>query len=153
MNTIPIVRNATVEDSKSVLNLLRYIADLHRESRPDMFPNLVSKYDLNQVQERLSQDKNGVFVAVLDNNVIGYIFCDIITEGDGLTLYVDDLCVDPSVRKLGVGRALMDRASQYGRENGCRYLMLNVWEFNESAVGFYEKYGLTTRTRHMEMKL
>lgn len=147
------IRKAVVSDARSVLDLLHIIADIHRNGRPDMFPNLVSKYDLSQVQDRLMQDNSGVFVATLDENVVGYVFCDIITEGDGKTLYVDDLCVSPSARHFGIGTKLMDRAAEYGRETGCRFLMLNVWEFNESAVKFYEKYGLTTRTRHLEMKL
>ena len=153
MNQEVSVRKAVVSDSESVLNLLHIIADLHRTARPDMFPGLVSKYNLSQIQERLSLNNSGVFVAVLNDNVVGYIFCDVITEGDGKTLYVDDLCVDPSARKQGIGNRLMDRAVEYGRESECRLLMLNVWEFNESAVKFYEKYGLTTRTRHLEMKI
>ncbi len=153
MNQEICVRRALPSDSESVLNLLHIIADIHRNARPDMFPNLVSKYDLSQVQERLSMENSGVFVAVLDDKVIGYVFCDIITEGDGKTLYVDDLCVNPSVRNHGIGRSLMDRAALYGRESGCRFLMLNVWEFNEAAIRFYENYGLKTRSRHLEMKL
>lgn len=153
MNQELFIRQSVVTDAQAVLDLLHIIADLHRNGRPDMFPNLVSKYDLTQVKERLSQENSGVFVATLDETVVGYVFCDIITEGDGKTLYVDDLCVSPSARGLGIGTKLMDRAVEYGRESGCRFLMLNVWEFNESAVRFYEKYGLKTRTRHLEKKL
>lgn len=153
MNENLIVRQASVDDAEAVLGLLYIIGDLHRNGRPDMFPDLVSKYNLNQVKDRLSMDQSGVFVAEFDNSVVGYVFCDIIKEGDGHTLYVDDLCVDPNSRRLGIGHALMDCAAAYGRDKDCRFLMLNVWEFNESAVNFYENYGLKTRTRHMEMKL
>lgn len=153
MNENLSVRKADIGDSEAVLGLLRIIGDLHRNGRPDMFPGLTSKYNLDQVKERLSQEDSGVFVAVHNEAVAGYVFCDIIDEGDGQTLYVDDLCVDPTARRMGIGNALMDRAAEYGREMNCRYLMLNVWEFNSSAVKFYEKYGLKTRTRHLEMKL
>ncbi len=153
MNEKLIVRKASAEDAEAVHSLLLIIGDLHRNGRPDMFPNLVSKYDVAQVRDRLSRETSGVFVAECDSAVVGYVFCDIIEEGDGQTLYVDDLCVDPSARRMGIGNALMDRAAEYGRETNCRCLMLNVWEFNSSAVRFYEKYGLTTRTRHLEMKL
>ena len=153
MNKNLTVRKADIGDSASVFSLLRIIGDLHRNGRPDMFPNLTSKYDLEQVKARLSKENSGVFVATVDGSVIGYVFCEIIEEGDGYTVYVDDLCVDPMARRVGVGNALMDRAAEYGRERNCRYLMLNVWEFNSSAVEFYEKYGLKTRTRHLEMKL
>ena len=46
-----------------------------------------------------------------------------------------------------------DEAKEYAKEKNCGFLMLNVWEFNENAVAFYEKYGFSTRTRHMELKI
>lgn len=153
MNSSISVRQAVVSDASKVYDLLKIIGKLHRDGRPDMFPDLVSKYDPSQVAERLSETENGVFVAVVEEKVVGYVFSEIIAEGNGKTLYVDDLCVDPEYRRMGIAKALMDRASEYGRESDCVFLMLNVWEFNESAVRFYEKYGLETRSRHLEMKL
>ena len=129
MNNI-IVRKAVVDDAKDVHRLLRVIADLHREGRPDMFPGLVSKYTIDQVAERLSRDDSGVMVATSEDNVVGYVFCDIIKEGNGHTLYVDDLCVDPEARGVGIGKSLMDEAVKYGKTKKCCQLMLNVWEFN-----------------------
>ena len=153
MNQRLIVRKGEFKDSTSVYRLLCLVADLHRDGRPDMFPNLKSKYTLEQVSQRLTEESSGIIIAESDCSVVGYIFCDVIKEGDGLTLYVDDLCVDPSVRCMGVGRALLDYAAHYGKENGCRCLMLNVWEFNKTAVDFYLNYGLETRSRHLEMLL
>ncbi|MBQ5838136.1 MAG: GNAT family N-acetyltransferase [Clostridia bacterium] len=148
-----IIRESKEEDSLSVYNLLRIIADLHKNGRPDMFPDLVSKYTVDEVKERLSKSDNGVFVAEKEGSVVGYVFCDVIREGTVNTLYIDDLCVDPSARKMGIARMLMDKAKEYAKEKNCAYLMLNVWEFNENAVRFYENYGFETRTRHMEIKL
>lgn len=148
-----LIRDGIVADAGDVYRLLCIIADLHRNGRPDMFPGLVSKYTIPQLEERLAKENHGIIVAELDGSVVGYVFCDIIKEGNGLTVYVDDLCVEPKARGKGIGCALMDKAAEYGKNNGCCQLMLNVWEFNSSAVKFYEKYGLKTRTRHMEMKL
>jgi len=47
----------------------------------------------------------------------------------------------------------LDKAGEYGKEKKCRYMMLNVWEFNETALNFYQNYGLKTRSRHLEMSL
>ncbi len=153
MNEELIIRTAAVDDAENIHRLLGVIADIHRNGRPDIYSNLTSKYTLDQVIERVSKIESGVFVACLDNDVIGYIFCDIIREGNGFTLYVDDLCVDQKFRKGGVGKALLDKAASYGKEKECRYIMLNVWEFNETALKFYENYGLKTRSRHLEMAL
>ncbi len=153
MNETLIIRPAIPDDACDVHRLLGLIADLHREGRPDIYPNLTCKYSLSQVTERLSLTESGVFVAELNNKIAGYVFCDIIQEGIGLTLYIDDLCVDPEFRKGGIGGALLDKASEYGKEKNCRCMMLNVWEFNAPALRFYEKYGLKPRSRHLEMPL
>ncbi len=148
-----LVRPAETDDAEKVYRLLTVIAEMHRNGRPDMFPELQSKYTFDEVKERLARLENGVFVADIDKNAVGYIICDIIKEGNGHTLYIDDLCVDPSCRGKGVATALMDHAASYGKENGCRYLMLNVWEFNSGALEFYAKYGFQTRSRHLEKPL
>lgn len=148
-----IIRNSNINDGNSVYELLKLIAKLHKEGRPDVFANLQSKYTLDEVCNRLSKEDNGVFIAEYQNTVVGYIFCEIINEGDGYTLYIDDLCVSPNARRMGVGKALMDYAASYGKSKQCRFLMLNVWEFNQNAVNFYENYGLKTRSRHLEMPL
>ncbi len=148
-----ILRQSNINDSNSVYELLKIIAKLHKEGRPDVFTNLESKYTLDEVCHRLSKEDNGVFIAEYENTVVGYIFCEIIEEGDGQTLYIDDLCVLPNARRMGVGKALMDYAASYGKSKQCRFLMLKVWEFNQNAVNFYENYGFKTRSRHLEMPL
>lgn len=153
MQTNVLIRESKKEDSAAVYSLLLDIAKLHKSGRPDIFVDLVSKYSIEEVESRLSAIDNGVFVAVYQNTVVGYVFCEIKTEGNGKTLYIDDLCVASNVRRMGIGKKLIDRAREYAIEKDCVRLMLNVWEFNESAVDFYENYGFTTRSRHMEMNV
>lgn len=153
MNEKVIIRNSEYKDACSVHRLLCIIAQLHKNGRPDMFPDLTSKYTEQEVADRLAKTDNGVFVAEFDGEVVGYVFCNVIKEGNGNTLYIDDLCVDPNARRMGIGRMLIDKTKEYASEKNCDFLMLNVWEFNENAVKFYEEYGFKTRTRHMEIKL
>ena len=87
MNEIT-VRNSRVSDTESIYKLLRVIADLHRTARPDMFDGLVSKYTESEVEKRLSNEDNGVFVAEIEGAVVGYVFCEVIKEGSGNTLYI-----------------------------------------------------------------
>ena len=69
------------------------------------------------------------------------------------TLYIHDLCVDESARGRGVGTALMDAAVDWARAQRCHNIDLNVWEFNEGAKAFYERYGMHTMKRYMEILL
>ena len=48
------------------------------------------------------------------------------------TLYIDDLCVDETLRGQHFGRALYDAAVAYAKAHGCYNLTLNVWAGNEN---------------------
>ena len=52
-----------------------------------------------------------------------------------------DLFVAPSARKLGVGRALMDRATEHAKETGADSLILETATDNHAAQRLYEKLG------------
>ena len=41
----------------------------------------------------------------------------------------------------------------WAREQGYRRLELNMWEFNEDALAFYEALGFSTYRRYMEMTI
>ena len=66
------------------------------------------------------------------------------------TLYIDDLCVDESLRGRGIGRELYEAALSLARESGCYNLTLNVWSCNPSAMRFYEAQGLVPQKVCME---
>ena len=68
-------------------------------------------------------------------------------------LDLDEFCVDAAARRRGVGRALMDFARQVGKERGFDRLELNMWEFNQDALAFYETMGFSTYRRYLELKL
>ena len=69
---------------------------------------------------------------------------------DVKTLYIDDLCVDENERGGGIGRALYEHVIAFAKEAGCYNVTLNVWAFNENAMRFYERLGLTPQSIHME---
>ena len=94
-----------------------------------------------------------------NEEVLGYAFC-VITQNTGSniltdikTLYIDDLCVDETLRGQHVGRQLYDYVVQFAKDSGCYNVTLNVWSCNESAMRFYEKCGLKPQKIGMEVIL
>ena len=110
-----------------------------------------SKYSIEDLKKFISDGTDiKIFVAVCDNAVCGHVFCIL---KDSKTFYIDDLCVDPSYRRRGVAKRLMERAEAYGRSNGCVFMTLNVWNGNNSAKEFYVAYGMTERSTTLEKRL
>jgi ribosomal protein S18 acetylase RimI-like enzyme len=62
---------------------------------------------------------------------------------------VEAVVVAAEDRGSGVGKVLMAAAEQWARDRGADEVWLNVWEFNDSAIGFYEALGYETVSRRM----
>lgn len=60
----------------------------------------------------------------------------------GKRLYLEDLIVTEAARGQGVGKALLEATIQIARESGCSGLMWQVLDWNESAIAFYQKFGV-----------
>lgn len=56
-------------------------------------------------------------------------------------IYLEDLFVVPEQRGTGIGKALLEKLAQLALERGCGRLEWAVLDWNESAIGFYEKLG------------
>ena len=151
-----LIRPAVEADIGRLEALLYQVHDLHAKGRPDLFIPGCKKYTAEQLRAILSDTEHTpVFAAVLDGIVVGYCFCVRQTQTAASmqkirTLYIDDLCVDDSMRGRGIGTALYNYAVAYARENGYYNLTLNVWACNPSAMRFYEKCGLSVQKIGME---
>ena len=153
------IRLAHESDIPRLEDLLYQVHGLHAEGRPDIFIPGCKKYTADQLREILSDPINApIFVVVEDGILVGYCFCirQVQTAASMQkisTLYIDDLCVEQTMRGKGYGKLLYDHAVEYARINGYYNLTLNVWACNPSAMRFYEKCGLTVQKVGMELVL
>ena len=154
------VRMAQEKDIARIHSLLAQVAMVHHKGRPDLFKPGKSKYTDEELKILLQDSSRPILAAVDENDCMqGYAFCifqqyknhNIMT--DIKTLYIDDLCVDETMRGKHIGRLLYNAALDYAREHGCYNLTLNVWSCNESAMKFYESCGLKPQKVGMEVLL
>ena len=59
-------------------------------------------------------------------------------------LYLEDLFVFPQFRGRGLGRSLVIEVARVAVRRQCGRFELSVLNWNESAIGFYEKLGAQT---------
>ena len=151
------IRKAEKSDIPALARLLHQVQNVHAQGRPDLFIEGMRKYTDAQLEVLLDDDRRPVFVYD-DGKVEGYIFCVVIkshapSQPPFATLFIDDLCVDESSRRKGVGKALFDYAEEFARSIGCHNLTLNVWECNPGAKAFYERMGMRVQKYGMETVL
>lgn len=154
------VRMAQEKDIERIHSLLVQVAMVHHKGRPDLFKAGKSKYTDEELKVLLRDASRPILAAVDENDCMqGYAFCifqqykdhNIMT--DIKTLYIDDLCVDETMRGHHIGRMLYEAALDFAREHGCYNLTLNVWSCNENAMNFYQSCGLKPQKVGMEIIL
>ena len=153
------IRMAKEKDIPKISDLLSQVCLVHHKGRPDIF-KVGRKYSGQELEELLKDKERPIIVSVDENDeVMGYCFCifqrhtDNSVLTDIKTLYIDDLCVDETLRGKHIGKELYLAAVSLAKESGCYNLTLNVWSCNESARRFYEAQGLVPQKIGMELIL
>ena len=153
------IRFAQNRDIPGLIKLLYQVGDVHHQIRPDIFRSGAIKYTEPELEAILADENSPIFVMVEKVTVLGYCFCQM-REYRGITvltdrkeIYIDDLCVDETVRGRHVGKQLYEHTCAWAKSIGCNFVTLNVWCGNDSAMAFYEKRGLTPRSITMEVSL
>ena len=150
------IRFAQGQDVPGIIKLLQQVGRVHHEGRPDLFRSNAQKYGPSQVMDMLGKVDNPIFVAVENDKVLGYGFCEIVyyqshsVMTDRTTLYIDDLCVLEDCRGKHIGTAIYQEILRYARYRGCYNVTLNVWSCNDSAMKFYEAVGMKPQKVGME---
>ncbi len=154
------VRRAAPGDIPAILRLLLQVDLVHHAGRPDLFRGPATKYQEAELSEMLRDDSRPVFVCTDDSGTVcGHAFCIVQQHiGDPVltdirTLYIDDICVDESARRKGVGRALYEAVTAHARALNCYNVTLNVWSFNSDAQAFYAACGMHPQKIGMETVL
>ena len=136
MNDV-IIRQATADDVPSILRLysLAGISDDNNftiEEARDHF-------------NKLSQYPNfRVYVALRGDTVLGtyeLLIMDNLAKRGSKSGIVEDVAVDPSFHRQGIGRSMMEHAREKCREEGCYKLTLSSNLIREDAHRFYEALG------------
>ena len=150
------IRFAKPEDALQILALLEGIGQVHYHIRPDIFQANAQKYGASQVLARMANPETPTFVAVEEDKVLGYSFCELKrfdrhpVMADRKELFLEDLCVAGDARRMGVGKALYNFVCEYAKKAGCYNLTLHVWSDNVGAVKFYEEMGMKPQRYIME---
>ena len=150
------IRFAEIKDIPKILDLLSQVDLVHHKGRPDIF-KIGTKYNAEELAEIIPDKERPILVSTDENDTVcGYCFCILKQQKndsvltDIKTLYIDDLCVDETLRGKHIGSELYEAAVKLAKEKGCYNVTLNVWSCNPSALKFYESLGMTPQKICME---
>jgi ribosomal protein S18 acetylase RimI-like enzyme len=100
-----------------------------------------------QIESDIDTNPAGIFVAEIDDAAVGYITTNI--DHSAKIGSIPNLAVLPAHQQGGVGRALMDRALAYFREQGMELVRIETLETNAVGGQFYPSYGFVEVARQI----
>lgn len=132
-----IIREATKDDMKSVLDLIQELATFEKE------PNAVEIRVEDLIRDGFSE--NPLFqclVAEVKETIVGIaLYYYRYSTWKGKTLHLEDLIVSENSRGTGAGFALYSEIIAQGKRDNVRRIEWNVLDWNTPAIDFYHKTG------------
>jgi len=148
------------EDELEKVNIIRkQVHMLHSNGRPDIFKVEFSKQLENHIYSFFNNENSDVIVALKDDKICGFACVEYVTKTDSpyshkrRYYHVAEFGVDEQTRRQGVGTELFTYIKQNAFKMGFDKIELDVWEFNEAALKFYEASGFVTYRRYMEFNI
>ncbi len=148
-----------LEDVRDLLvELEEYILTIDEDELDQLHPEYREKMALIDLEE-VRKYEGKCYIAVEDNKAIGLIMGTIppYDENDYLDYkcprrgVITELIVTQKIRSKGVGKALMEKMEAYFKEQGCEWVLVDVFAYNTNAIDFYSRRGYHPRM-HTDIK-
>ena len=154
-----VVRPALESELCRINELRREVNELHVQGKPEQFrPGFCGALQM-RLYEQFFSDDCIVLAALREGEVCGFAVVEIVSRpetpyNNAQRLYrVDEFGVGEGYRRQGVATALVDYMKADAKAKGFGRIDLDMWEFNQGALRFYEQAGFKTTRRYMELKL
>ena len=154
------VRKATTDDYNSLCELFDEIDALHRDKLPHIFQKPSGAAREQDYYSGLIVDENvALWVAEVGEKLVGFVHA-IVRDTPAMPVFVprryaivDSVVVKSGFQNHGIGKILMDKMQEWAIAKGATSIELNVYEFNETAITFYERLGYQTFSRKMSKEI
>lgn len=151
------VRPAFRDELPRINDIRMQVNELHVAGRPDIFrPGFCPELQ-DVLYERFDAESGQILAAVLDGNVCGFASVEYLDRPESpynlarKMYHVEEFGVDAAYRRMGAATALVEYMKRDAREKGFSRIELDMWEFNQGALAFYESAGFRTYRRYMEL--
>ncbi len=146
-----IIRQAKQEDLDAVARIFEHIIEEEEKGncttgwQRGVYPTRDTAMEALRQEDLFVMEEDGEIVAAMRLNkeqAPAYKSCqwDYPAEDDRV-MVMHTLVVEPSVKKHGYGRQMVEFYEYYARENNCPYLRIDTNALNSRARALYQRYG------------
>ena len=156
------VRRATLQDIETLVELCREFHEFHVEGIPDRL-QIPGSYDDEELRSKLTEimkaEDSMMYVVEVDGQVVGFAEAYLKQDAENpyrlsyKYVHLQSIMVSKSCRRENIGMELLSAVEQWARKRAASEVRLDIWEFRDGPLGFYEKQGYRTLRRTMVRKL
>lgn len=124
------IRRITLNDLDRVFELLN-----------KLYENKLKYEKFKEIYKVKLNDENSYYiVAIEENKIVGILTSELQVKlhRSKKQCFIEDLIVDENYRNKGIGKALLQNAVEYAKNNDCEVIELTCYINNENAHRFYE---------------
>ena len=151
-----VIKECSLEDIENV----KYISEKtfyetfsEDNTEENMENYLKENFSYDKMTSEISNTYSKFYIVESNDEVVAYMKINFdkaqTEEGYDNTLEVQRIYVLEDFKGKRIGKALIQKAIEIGKESNVDYLWLGVWEHNIKAIGFYEKLGFKKFDTHI----
>ncbi len=147
------IRKALPSDASKLNELLTKLIQDEKKYDKNINENCIVTH---LYEDLISNEYNSIFVALENNQIIGYIFGYIVDNGDAyldLVAKLEALYVEENYRNRGIGNDLIIEFKKWATMNKVKYIEVSVCSKNENAIKLYNKHGFIANKYILNVEL
>ncbi len=153
------VRFAEEKDLVIINELRKQVNDIHVEGRPDVFKAGFGTEIRDFAKVILDGENSDIIIAERNGIICGMVCVDYVNKPETpyskarRFYHVQEIAVDVNHRRQGVAKELLEFMIADAKKRKLGKIELDVWEFNDSAIEFYQAVGFRQMRRWMEYEV
>ena len=153
------VRFAEENDLDIINELRKQVNDIHVEGRPDVFKAGFGSEIRDFAKVIINGENSDIIVAERGGVICGMACVDYVNKPETpyskarSSYHVQEIAVDVNHRRQGVAKELLEFMIADAKKRNLGKIELDVWEFNDSAIEFYQAVGFRQTRRWMEYEV
>ncbi|SOC42555.1 GNAT family N-acetyltransferase [Ureibacillus acetophenoni] len=154
-----IITIAQKHDFTAVNLIVKEGQDEHAEALPNIFRKVKQVMPESYFNELLEDPNSDILIAKINDEIVGFAVMELVESPPFKSMtprvyaYMHDFGVKSGFQRRGIGRLLFEACIEWSKNMGASSLELNVWEFNEKAISFYESFQMKTVSRKMSLDI
>ena len=151
-----VIKECSLEDIEKVKDISEktfYETFSEDNTEENMENYLKENFSYDKMTSEISNTYSKFYIVESNDEVVAYMKINFdkaqTEEGYDNTIEVQRIYVLEDFKGKRIGKALIQKAIEIGKESKVDYLWLGVWEHNIKAIGFYEKLGFKKFDTHI----